>query len=484
MISEIYNKNISIFIFNENIYLARAIKDRLVASQYEVHFYTDEHLLRQSVYLALPHIVIVPSTQKHEQLVFDIRKMSREIQIVVLAPEEDYEAVLSLKRKGFINDFIIDPLKYLDSIPYRVDLACERWILMSQLEENSPILNSERTAEVRDELFQSGIPQVDLSQDSVLSSVLSSETDVSAIKTALEKMSALVGKGFIFLEYDPSRELLALKDVSFGMRKELEGLGISLENIGPFTDFFSRPFEHKIFRDFLMQVFSVDDAQAFTLKQGDDVFGFLVSLTPIHQEHSILFERVAQAVSLKIDNAKKTRMIHNHLQVDRDYECFSNKYFYGQISDEISRAHRLSLPLTLIIFDLTSTPSSNLRHSSSVVCKVLKRFTRCTDLVGRTGTARFGVLLPHCSLESGISKARKLQTILRAALIENKQKDTVVKAGVTAYPDQQSDAMSLLDAAEKACLQADGFDVCVIEMSESKGGLRDRIKDRIKGASL
>ena len=84
MISETYKKNISVFIFNENIYMARAIKDRLAASEYDVHFYTDENLVRQSVYLALPHIVILPSTQRFEKLLMDIRKMSREIQIFAI----------------------------------------------------------------------------------------------------------------------------------------------------------------------------------------------------------------------------------------------------------------------------------------------------------------------------------------------------------------------------------------------------------------
>lgn len=486
MASEIYNQNISVFIFNENIYLARAIKDRLVSSQYEVQFYTDEHLLRQSVYLALPHIVIMPSHQQHEKLIFDIRKMSREIQIIVLAPEEDYEAVLALKRKGLVNDFIVDPLKYLDTIPYRVDLASERWILLSQVEERGAhkATTTDLLSLDKDNLFSQQVPQIDLSADSILSAVISADTDVDAIKVCIEKLSAFLGKSFAYFDFDAIREFLILRDVSFGMRKELEGLGISLENSLSVADFFKAPQEQAVLKAFMRDVFSVDEFFVTVLEHGDDTFGCLVSLKSLNPEAVSVVHKVTQALTLKIDNAKKTRWLHNYVSVDRDFECFSNKFFYSKLSEEISRARRLSLPLTLLVFDVSCTKRAQLKHSASTVSKVLKRFTRCTDYVGRVGSTRFGVLLSHCSLDAGIEKAKRLQTIIKAALSENQLTDAIVRSGVTSFPDQQSDAMGLLDAAEKACLLSEGFDVCVMDMDDSKVSLRDRIKNRIKGASL
>lgn len=480
MISENYKKNISVFIFNENIYLARAIKDRLAASEYEVHFYTDENLVRQAVYLALPHIVILPSTQRYEKLLVDIRKMSREIQLIVLAPEEDYEAVLSLKRKGYINDFIIDPLKYLDSIPYRVDLACERWVLMSQVESQPQVQEIADTAA----LFTSNIPQMDLSQDSILSDVLAASDDTDAIRVGLERVSAFCGKGFAYFALDTTRDVLMLKDVSFGMRKDLEGLGIPLNNVDDVTGFLENPTEYKIYRDFFLEIFSTSETQSFRVQMGDDTFGFIVSLAALTEDGVHIVERTVQGLAVKIDNAKKTRTIHNYLQVDKEFGCLLNKVFYGKISDEISRARRLDSPVSLLIFDISSTSRTDQKYAASVVSKVLKRFTRVTDLVGKVGQFRFGVLLPHCPMQEGVSKARKLQSIVKAAVEENKIMNVTIKAGVTAFPDQHSDAMSLLDAGERACSMASGFDVCLIEGPEDATSLRDRIKDRIKGASL
>lgn len=488
MISEIYSKNISVFIFNENIYMARAIKDRLAASEYEVHFYTDENLVRQSVYLALPHIVILPSTQKYEKLIFDIRKMSREIQILVLAPEEDYEAVLSLKRKGLINDFIVDPLKYLDSIPYRVDLAAERWMLMSQVEDAQPqqrqtAISSEATAE-KTSMFTSNMPQIDLSQDSILSDVLSAETDEAAVQIALERMAAITGKGFVYLSYDTIRDVLMLKDVSFGMRKDLEGLGIPLVNMTNALELIEKPTEFKIYTDFMMEIFTASDTHSVVLKTGDEVHGLFVALSSLNEDSKTIMSRCAQGLAIKIDNVKKTRTIFNYLQVDKEFACYTNRFFYNKISDEISRARRLNLPLSLVVVDVAATQRTEQKFAASIVAKVLKRFTRVTDLVGKVGSYRFGILLPHCSMEDGVAKTRKLQAIIKAAIEENKIATAVVRAGVTAFPDQHTDAMSLLDAAERACSMSDGFDVCMIDNSEDKASLRDRIKDRIKGASL
>lgn len=480
MTSENYKKNISVFIFNENIYLARAIKDRLSASEYEVHFYTDENLVRQAVYLALPHIVILPSTQRYEKLLLDIRKMSREIQLIVLAPEEDYDAVLALKRKGLINDFIVDPLRYLDSIPYRVDLACERWVLMSQVESQSM---AEKALD-KSPIFTSGIPQVDLSQDSILADVLRASDDGEAIRVALEQVSACIGQQFAYFTYDTVRDVLILKDVSFGMRKDLEGLGVPLHQLDDVEAFMENPTEYKVYSDFLMEIFSTSETRAFRVQMGDDIFGFFVALGPLNEGGAIIVERTLYGLAVKIDNAKKTRIIHNSLQVDKEFGCLSNKVFYAKISDEISRSRRLNLPVSLLVFDVTSNHRTDQKYAASVVSKVLKRFVRVTDLVGKVGQYRFGVLLPHCPMDEAVNKARKLQAIVKAAVEENKISNAVVKAGVTAFPDQHGDAMSLLDAAEQACAMADGFDVCLIESPEDKISLRDRIKDRIKGASL
>lgn len=485
MISETYKKNISVFIFNENIYMARAIKDRLAASEYDVHFYTDENLVRQSVYLALPHIVILPSAQRFEKLLMDIRKMSREIQILVLAPEEDYEGVLALKRKGFINDFIVDPLKYLDSIPYRVDLACERWVLMSQMEEQqSQVARPTETFIEKVPLFSSNMPQVDLSQDSILSAILSADTDEQAIRTTLERLSAMSGKSFAYFEYNSIRDLIALSDVSFGMRKDLEGLGISLSDMENALEFLEKPMEYKIFTDFIHEVFAAKDAHSIVVKTGDEIHGLCVALATLTSESEQIVQRCVNGLAIKIDNVKKTRTIHNYLQVDREFACFNNKVFYNKISDEISRSRRLNLPLSLVAIDIASQKRTDQKYASSVVAKILKRFTRVTDVVGKVGSYRFGVLLPHCSMEDGIAKARRLQAIVKAAMEENKISSAVVRAGITTYPDQHADAMSLLDAAERACALADGFDVCMVENTEDTMGLRDRIKDRIKGASL
>lgn len=489
MTSEIYKKDISIFIFNENIYLARAIKDRIAPSEYDVHFYTDENLVRQSVYLALPHIVLLPSTQKYEKLLFDIRKMSREIQIIVLAPEEDYEAVLSLRRKGFIDDFIIDPLKYMESIPYRVDLACERWMLMSQIESqpqqqaSGENLSKESFIE-KAPLFTTSMPQVDLSQDSILSDILRAGTDVEAVRVTLERMASLTGKAFLYLEYDSIREVLALKDVSFGMRKDLEGLGIALNKVDNISEFLEKPHEYKIFKEFLSEVFSASECDTRLLKNGDDIFGMFIALARLDDGSSLILDRSLTGLVVKIDNVKKTRIIHNHVHMDREFSCYTNKVFYNKISDEISRSRRLTSPLSLLVFDVSGGARSEQRYAALVVAKVLQRFTRVTDLVGKVGLCQFGVLLPHCPLENAVEKARKLQAIVKAAFEENKITTVVVKAGVTAFPDQYSDAMSLLDAGERACSLADGFDVCLIDTSEDSVSLRDRIKGRIKGASL
>jgi GGDEF domain-containing protein len=456
MISEMFKKDIAVFIFNENIYLARAIKERLSNQSFDAHFYTDEALVRQAIYLALPHIVVLPSAQKYEKLIHDIRKMSREIQLIVIGPEEEYEGILSLKRKNYIDDYVLEPVTHLDSIEHRIQLASERWVLQNQLESIPKVPLATQT------FIEKDLSEREPFQESILIEILDQNSEDEAMEYALEQLSKLTGQPYIFLSYDKIRDTLALKTLSFGKRKDLGDLGLHLGQLKSVEEFLKEPRQFKIFTDFISEVFNTENMEIFNLSTGEESFGFIVCLASLDSHAKSIGGRVSKILALKMDSHRKNHWIFNNIQIDKDYQCLANKHFYNKISDEISRARRIGLPLSIAVFEVSASSRTDIRHASTVLIKVLKRFTRVTDSIGKTSGQRFGLALIHCDLDNAVQKTRKLQSILKAALQENGLATVEVRAGVTSFPHQHLDAMSLLEAGEAACDLSAPFEVCLI----------------------
>ncbi|MCB9072947.1 MAG: diguanylate cyclase [Bdellovibrionaceae bacterium] len=470
MILEIFRKDISIFIFNENVYLARAIKERLVTQSFDAHFYTDETLVRQAIYLALPHIVLLPAAQKFEKLAQDIRRMSREIQIIAIGSEEEYETILAMKRKNFIDDYVLNPIQHLDSIDHRVQLSSERWVLMNQLEtqptSSKTLLHNKHT--FIEDANKENIPdqQIENREDlekSLFMKMVEQDNEETLLQLVLEKLNQSVGISFVYFAYDSVREVMVLDGMSFGQHKHLKGLGIKLSELHSTAEFFLEPGKFKIFKDFMAQVFNVDSFVTQCVQSGEDTFGLLVALEILPANKQSLLEYTGNVLSMKIDLLRKGRFIFNNVQVDKSFHCLNNKVFYSQISDEISRSRRIQLPVSLVVFEVRGKLRAETRHASAILVKVLKRFTRVTDHVGRMQGDRFGLTLVHCTLSDAVTKARKLQSILRLAMQENNLEQIEVRAGVTSYPDQHADAMSLLEGGETACDLSAPYEVCCIE---------------------
>ena len=70
---ETCKKDFSVFVYHENLKMARLLKDSLSDSGFESHFYSSKDLLQQAVYLTLPHIVVVPYDEHTADIVSGLR---------------------------------------------------------------------------------------------------------------------------------------------------------------------------------------------------------------------------------------------------------------------------------------------------------------------------------------------------------------------------------------------------------------------------
>jgi diguanylate cyclase (GGDEF)-like protein/putative nucleotidyltransferase with HDIG domain len=123
------------------------------------------------------------------------------------------------------------------------------------------------------------------------------------------------------------------------------------------------------------------------------------------REVTWLRQRVAE---LEADRARGLRL-------DSVTGLLSARAFRGRLSEEVDRARRYQRELSLTVISIDDFGALELRHGFKAgdellvsVAKRLQTSTRSHDLVGRTGQAEFGVLLPDTSAQGALPSLERL----------------------------------------------------------------------------
>ncbi len=145
-------------------------------------------------------------------------------------------------------------------------------------------------------------------------------------------------------------------------------------------------------------------------------------------------------------------------------------YFKRQLQDEIRRADRYSLPLTVILADVAGLPEAETYDGPldavgpdevftgptdtllSTLGRALSTSVRSNDLVARLRRSRFAILLPHTSKHAAQKTIDRLQSITRE-LSARAEDESGPKAGLSlltgsAELGPKMEAVSLLARAE------------------------------------
>jgi GGDEF domain-containing protein len=462
---ESYRKEFSVFIFSENIHMARLQKESLGAKGYETHFYSSQNLFMQAIYLTLPHIVVLPYFSGVQEMISDVKKISKEIIVILCGEESQMENIMALVERQLVYDYTLNPAKNIKGFVHRVDQAVEKW-LISMSKEQAPVVDpikdiftDSKMSFIEDERSEKRIEN----QDSFISLILSQKNEKEAVHTTLLQLAKFTGKEFVYLKNDGLNETLVLQEMSSGFTAQYQGLGIKYADIPRSENFWEAPETNKLWVEFFQNILHTDQTSVYALKNSEQLLGYIVSLGALPEGSSILCERFGQALALVIDNINKTRWFYDYSTLDRKTECLNNKTFYEKTSLEVSRSRRLKLPVSALSFEIKCDNEMHGQRAALLVARVLKRFTRSTDYVGRLRENRFAVLFPHTAQEPAAKKAGILLGIIKAALEEKQWMGVYVTAGVNVFPDQCSDSLGLLQGSEEASDQSEAFEVSMNE---------------------
>lgn len=196
-------------------------------------------------------------------------------------------------------------------------------------------------------------------------------------------------------------------------------------------------------------------------KVGFLTFDNILSRRKIGYLDFISLQQFASQMALAIDNARLFERVQELSNYDELTKLPVRRYFNEKMAEEIYRAKRFDLSLSLIIMDIDWFKQINDTYGHQIgdwalkaVSDVIRRSLRQTDVPCRFGGDEMMILLPRTTAEEAKIIARRLQERIRAVIlpVREAQEDVhlSVSQGIAGYPQDAASSKELLERADQA----------------------------------
>lgn len=169
------------------------------------------------------------------------------------------------------------------------------------------------------------------------------------------------------------------------------------------------------FKECEKQGFDVKSILAVPLVTGGEVMGVLGATSPEAQAFSSEHETLAMLLAnCSVPTIGKERLERLSL-VDAETRTFAEKYLMLRLHEEIGRARRHELPLSLL-----RVCTEHLQPHGREICflaDTIRFALRRTDVLVRTGDREFTVVLPHTSEKPAVAVADRLAGTLKVTAL-------------------------------------------------------------------
>jgi diguanylate cyclase (GGDEF)-like protein len=171
------------------------------------------------------------------------------------------------------------------------------------------------------------------------------------------------------------------------------------------------------------------------------------------------FTVVADQLTIAVENASLYQKTRELSYRDGLTGLFNRRYFEEALGQELHRAERYRMPLSLIMADIDHFKRYNDTHGHptgdqalKAVASILTETTRRADVVARYGGEELVLILPLTPKDSALLVAEKLRgAIENAAFPEGR---LTISLGVATYPKDGTSSPDLIKAADDALYQA------------------------------
>jgi len=202
------------------------------------------------------------------------------------------------------------------------------------------------------------------------------------------------------------------------------------------------------------------------LRTGDEVLGCLVLANKIETAFDFdlasLLSLVGNNLAMIADKIRLFQVTQRLAITDGLTGIYNARFFYDELEKEISRSERYTTPFSIALFDIDDFKRINdtFGHQAGddalrSVAESMLAASRKSDIVARYGGEEFISILPSTSKDEAAKHARRIKESVESArhFLDNTVELTI-SGGVSTYPEDGSDAKSLLYAADMALYQA------------------------------
>jgi diguanylate cyclase (GGDEF)-like protein len=185
---------------------------------------------------------------------------------------------------------------------------------------------------------------------------------------------------------------------------------------------------------------------------------------------------VARSASVAMDNASLHRKMEELTITDELTGIYNYRYFSMKLKEELRRADRYNLPLSLIMLDIDWFKTFNDTYGHEVGNIVLKGITgvvkeciRDVDIFARYGGEEFVIILPQTPREEVTKIGERIRRQIEKAAFDGSGNiddlKVTVSVGISSFPENGRPNEELLSLVDQALYRAKGSGkntVCVI----------------------
>ena len=191
----------------------------------------------------------------------------------------------------------------------------------------------------------------------------------------------------------------------------------------------------------------------------------VVSLTTRDDSHTFTLDELELVVlmSAHISLALENNRLYEISVLDGLTNIYNRRFLEQRLLEEVAYSKRYTKPLSVVLLDIDFFKPLNdtyghqagdfvLKNVSAILSQALREY----DVVARYGGEEFAIVLPTTPKQKAASIAERLR--LSIAERDFRFKDEVIKCsislGVASFPDDGTDAESLVAASDKALYKA------------------------------
>lgn len=176
-------------------------------------------------------------------------------------------------------------------------------------------------------------------------------------------------------------------------------------------------------------------------------------------EHMRLLTTLAGQAALAIEQSEAVRAAEQTVLTDPLTGLLNYRYFLNRLTQEIRRARRYHLALTLLLLEVEGKEAIRARSAAAAdrlaadLANLLRANLRETELLARDADDRFAILFTQTAAEEAAAAVIRLRRLLaehRFTLEDGSALPATVRVGMACYPAHGTDRRTLLKQAEEA----------------------------------